>query len=170
MRDSGAVFTTETIMNSELKNATFKIFALKMVEPSCIKVLANNCENKASLWRNFKNSFAWLTGMKKLIFGFNNFLGSGHFLIYFLWKKWSKNDRSKKNFCIQKSVLSYISNAQTIFLNSCLLSHFLPKSLVQVGSTIFKAKILKMAFFNSEFLIVSVVNTAPESLTKYPLY
>ena len=35
-----------------------------------------------------------------------------------------------------------------------------------MGSTIFKAKILKMALFNSEFLIVSVVNTAPESLTK----
>ena len=36
---------------------------------------------------------------------------------------------------------------------------------MQLGSTIFKAKILKVAFFNSEFLIVSVVNTAPESPT-----
>ena len=49
MGDSGAVFTTETIRNSELKNATFKIFALKMVEPICIKALASNCKNKASL-------------------------------------------------------------------------------------------------------------------------
>ena len=136
-----------------------------MVELSCIKGLANNCQNKTSLWTDFKNFLAWLTGMKKLIFGINNFFGYGHFLIYVLCKKRSRNDRSQKIFCIQKSVLSYISNAQTIFLNSCLLSHFLPKSLVQVGSTIFKAKILKMAFFNSEFLIVSMVNTAPESPT-----
>ena len=47
--DSGAVFTTETTRNSELKNAIFKKFALKMVELSCIKGLANNCQNKTSL-------------------------------------------------------------------------------------------------------------------------
>ena len=103
--DSGAVFTTETTRNSELKNAIFTIFALKLVELSSIKPPADNCENKASLWRNFKNSFAWLIGMKKVIFGFNNFLGSGHFLIHLFWKKWSRNDRSQKIFCIQKSVL-----------------------------------------------------------------
>ena len=38
--DSRAVFTTETIRNSELKNAIFKIFALKLVELTSIKVLA----------------------------------------------------------------------------------------------------------------------------------
>ena len=36
---------------------------------------ACNCENKASLLIYFKNSFAWLTGMKKVIFGYNNFFG-----------------------------------------------------------------------------------------------
>ena len=136
-----------------------------MVELSCIKGLENNCQNKTSLWTDFKNSFAWLTGMKKLIFGINNFFGSGHFLIYFFWKKWSKNDRSKKIFCLKKSVFSYISNAQQKFCNPCLFSHFLGKSLIELSSTNFKAKILKMAFFNSEFLIVSVVNTAPKSPT-----
>ena len=30
---------------------------------------------------DFKNFFAWLTGMKKLIFDKNNFFRSGHFLI-----------------------------------------------------------------------------------------
>ena len=30
---------------------------------------AYNCENKVSLLIYFKNSFAWLMGMKKLIFG-----------------------------------------------------------------------------------------------------
>ena len=136
-----------------------------MVELSCIKGLANNCQNKTSLWTDFKNSFLWLTGMKKLIFGINNFFGSGHFLIHFFWKKWSKNDRSKKIFWIQKSVFSYISNAQKKFWNPCLFSDFLAKTLIEVSSTNFKAKILKMAFFNSEFLVVSVVNTAPESPT-----
>ena len=118
------MFTTETIRNSELKNAIFTIFALKLVELSSIKALANNCENKALLWRNFKNSFAWFIGMKKVIFGFNNFFGSGHFLIHVFWKKWSKNDRSQKIFCIQKSVLSYILNAQKIFFKSMLTFTF----------------------------------------------
>ena len=49
MGDSGAVFTTETTRNSELKNAIFKIFALKLVELTSIKGLANNCQNKTSL-------------------------------------------------------------------------------------------------------------------------
>ena len=40
------MFTTETIRNSELKNAIFKIFALKLVELSSIKVLPKNCESK----------------------------------------------------------------------------------------------------------------------------
>ena len=38
-----------------------------------VEAQANNFENKASVWRNFKNSFTWLTGMKKVIFDFNNF-------------------------------------------------------------------------------------------------
>ena len=163
--DSGAVLTIETTRNSELIDTIFKKFALKMVELSCIKGLANNCQNKTSLWTDFKNSFTWLTGMKKLIFGINNFFGSGHFSIYRFWKKWSKNDRSKKIFCTQKSALSYISNAQKKFWNRCLFSNFWAKTLIELSSTNFKAKILKMASFNSEFLIVSVVNTAPESPT-----
>ena len=40
------MFTTETIRNSELKNAIFKIFALKMVEPTCTKDLGKKCESK----------------------------------------------------------------------------------------------------------------------------
>ena len=44
--DSGAVFTTETIRKSELDDAIFKIFALKLVELTSIKVLAKKSENK----------------------------------------------------------------------------------------------------------------------------
>ena len=47
---------------------------------------AYNCENKASVLIYFQNSFVWLTGMKKLIFGYNNFFGLGHFLTHFLQK------------------------------------------------------------------------------------
>ena len=32
---------------------------------------------------DIKSSFAWLTGMKKLIFDYSNFFGSGYFLTFF---------------------------------------------------------------------------------------
>ena len=53
MGDSGAVFTTETIRNSELNDAIFKIFALKLVELSSIKALTKKRENK----HGFQNFF-----------------------------------------------------------------------------------------------------------------
>ena len=49
--------------------------------------------------------------------------------------------------------------------NKALFSQLFARPLIELSSTNFKAKIVKMAFFNSEFLVVSVVNTAPESLT-----
>ena len=42
------------------------------------------------VWMDYKNSFAWLTGVKKLIFYHNNFFASGHFLIHQIWKKVKK--------------------------------------------------------------------------------
>ena len=60
-----------------------------------VEARANNYENKGSLWTYFKNSFAWLTGMKKLIFDYSNFFGSGHFSIHQIWKNGSKKDRSQ---------------------------------------------------------------------------
>ena len=47
--DSGAGFTIDTFRNSELNDTIFKFFALKFSERTCIKVLENSCENKASL-------------------------------------------------------------------------------------------------------------------------
>ena len=61
-----------------------------------VEARANNCENKASLWTNFKNSSAWLTSMKKLIFGYNNFFWSGHFSIHDIKKNGPKKDQSQK--------------------------------------------------------------------------
>ena len=45
---------------------------------------------------DFKNSFAWLMGMKKLIFYLNNFFGSSHFLIHQILTKGQKSAGSKK--------------------------------------------------------------------------
>ena len=115
MGDSGAVFTIETTMNSELIDTSFRNFALEMVGRSHVKALTNNYENKASLWMNFENSFRRSTGMKKVNFGFSNLFGSGHFLIHHFWKKWLRNDWSQKIFCSQKSVVSYNSTTQEFF-------------------------------------------------------
>ena len=57
---------------------------------------AYNCENKVSLLIYFKNSFAWLTGMKKVIFGYNNFFGLGYFLTHYVLKNRPKSDQNKK--------------------------------------------------------------------------
>ena len=50
--------------------------------------------------------------------------------------------------------------------NEALFLQLFARALIELSSTNFKAKILKITFFNSEFLIVSVVNMAPKSLTK----
>ena len=47
-----------------------------------VEARANNFENKAYLWTDFKNFFMWLTSKKKLILGYNNFFGSGHFSMH----------------------------------------------------------------------------------------
>ena len=96
MADSGAGSTIETFRNSELIFAIYKNFALKFTERTSIKVLENKCENKASLWTDFKNSFAGLTGMKNMIFHFYNFFCSGHFLIIFPKVKDQKMTGAKK--------------------------------------------------------------------------
>ena len=61
------------------------------------EVQENISENKASVCTNFKNFFVLLTGMKKLIFYYYEFFGSGHFFDPSNLKKWLKIDSSKKN-------------------------------------------------------------------------
>ena len=56
-----------------------------------LEALKKFYEITAPVWMDFKNSFPWLTGMKKQIFDYNNFFGSGYFLTFFqIWwiKKW----------------------------------------------------------------------------------
>ena len=64
----------------------------------CIEVeaQANNCKNKASVWTDLKNFFAWLTGMTKLIFDYNNLLAPVIFWLIFLDLTDRKMDGSKK--------------------------------------------------------------------------
>ena len=57
----------------------------------------NSHKNKSTAWTDFQNFFAWLTGMKKMIFYFSDFFGSGHFLVIFLDIMGQKNDRSQKS-------------------------------------------------------------------------
>ena len=70
---------------------------------------------------DFKNSFAWLIYMKKLIFDYNNFFGSGYFLTYFFRSDGSKNGRSQKSCCNQKSVFLCQSTTQKNFWNPITL-------------------------------------------------
>ena len=61
-----------------------------------VEARAHNYENKGSLWTYFKNSFAWLTGMKKLIFGYYNFFRSSYFSIHEILKMDQKMTGAKK--------------------------------------------------------------------------
>ena len=83
----------------------------------CIEVEAqtNNCKNKASLWTDFKYSFTWLTGMKKLIFDNNNF-----FDMAILWsiikKPWIKKWLNKKKLLLSKiSFFTPVIHAKKFF-------------------------------------------------------
>ena len=53
--------------------------------------------------------------------------------------------------------------------NEALFSHLISRTLMEVRSMNFKAKNLRMAFFYSEYLYVSMVEPAPESLARCPL-
>ena len=66
---------------------------------------ANNCENKALLWKNFKNSFTWLTSMKKFIFDLSTFLDPASFRSL-RSKKWIKNWPEPKSHKFQKLLFS----------------------------------------------------------------
>ena len=75
------VFLGRSCQNKLMRSNNFDV-NIPVTMCTEVEARANNCENKASLWTNYKNSFAWLTSMKKLIFGYNKFFGSGHFLIH----------------------------------------------------------------------------------------
>ena len=96
-----------------------------------------------------------------------NFFWLRPFFDHFFKKWWIKKWPEPKKWLKPKISFFMPVNHANEFLkflhNEALFSQLFARTLMQLGSTIFKAKILKVAFFNSEFLIVSVVDTAPES-------
>ena len=102
------------------------------------EVQENSSENKASAWTNFKNSFAWLTGMKQLIFYFNNFFCSGHFLVIFSDLMDQKNGRSQKIHKSKISVFSCLSTTRRNFWNSFILRPYFQSCFpeLQIAHTI----------------------------------
>ena len=78
-------------------------------------------ENKARGWTKFKNFFARLTRITKLIFRLSKLFGSGQFLVNFLRSHGSKIDRSQKTYLNEKSVFSWPSTSQRNFWISFIL-------------------------------------------------
>ena len=76
-----------------------------------LEAMEKSYKDTSPVWMDFKNSFAWLIYMKKLIFDYNNFL------TYFFRSDGSKNGRSQKSCCNQKSVFSRKSTTQRNFWN-----------------------------------------------------
>ena len=92
-------------------------FVVKFAGKKCseVEAQANNYEN------NFKNSFAWLTGMKKVIFGYNNFFGLGQFMTYYTLKIDQKMTGTKKLW-VPKIILfipTHNTNKLLKFVHSC---------------------------------------------------
>ena len=68
-----------------------------------LEALEKFYEITAPVWMDFKNSFPWLTGMKKQIFDYSNFFGSGYFLTFFqIW--WIKKWPEPKKFVLIKNL------------------------------------------------------------------
>ena len=107
----------------------------------------------AKAWMEFKNSFAWLTGIKKQFFYHIDFSDSGHFLVTFLRFHGSKNSRSKKIYLNKKSVLSCPSTTRRNFWNPCTLVlyfyNFWPELQMAAsnpGDKIFDGKLVGIVF------------------------
>ena len=76
------------------------------------------------MWIDIKYSFTWLTGMKKLIFYVNNFLGSGHFFDPWYLKK-DQKIAGIKNFFVSKNQFCHARQPCKGIFDICFVfSHF----------------------------------------------
>ena len=82
-----------------------------------LEALEKFYEITAPVWMDFKNSFAWLTGIKKQIFYQNKFLWFRPFFDPSDLKKRSKNSSSQKICYDKKSVFPRPSTTQRNFWN-----------------------------------------------------
>ena len=87
----------------------------KMRQREQLEVQENSSENKASVWSIFKNFFACLTGMKKLIFYLNKFFCSSHFLIHQILKNYQKMTRAKKFVKVKNQLFHACQPCKGIF-------------------------------------------------------
>ena len=109
---------------------------------------------------------------KKVFFIILTFLALVTFWSLFMFQKIArvkKIDVNKK-----KSVFFMPINHAKEFLksvhNEALFSHLFSRTLIEVRSMNFKAKNLRMVFFYSEYLYVSMVEPAHESLARWLVY
>ena len=97
-------------------------FQSKISSPGLLPAIWSSSQKswkRAWVCMDFKNYLAWLTGIKKLIFHYNNFFGSSHFSIHEFWKNDRKNGRSQKNCYNEKSVFLSLSTTWGNFWNPC---------------------------------------------------
>ena len=89
--------TYVVVLSSRIPKILILVFYHLLLMHFCpLEAMAKNSKNAMPFWKDFKNSFARLTGMKKLTFYFNNFFDSGHFSIHEIWKKDQKMTGVKK--------------------------------------------------------------------------
>ena len=70
---------------------------VSLIWNNCSKIWEISSGKKTLIWMDFKNSFVWLTGMKQLIFNFNNFFARVIFWSFFqIW--WIKKMAGAKKF------------------------------------------------------------------------
>ena len=124
-----------------------------------VEARANNYENKGSLGTYFKNSFAWLMGIKKLIFDYSNFFGSGHFSIHQIWKMGQKRTRAKISKVLKITLfmlvdltnefLKYVLYLQTFLrglLPHCNWTYMASEKNYLISSISFDMSYLKITF------------------------
>ena len=76
--------TYVVVLSSRIPKILILVFYHLLLIHFCpLEALAKKCKNIPPVSTDFKNSFVWLTGVKKVIFHYNNFFDSGHFLIFF---------------------------------------------------------------------------------------
>ena len=80
-------------------------------------------------------------------------------------KKWPEQKKLVKRKIIFFMPVNHAKEFLKSVHNEALFSHLFSRTLIEVRSVNFKAKFLKMAKINSEFLNVSMVEPAPESAT-----
>ena len=85
-------------------------------------------------------------------------------------KKWPEQKKVRKRKLIFFMHVNPVKEFLISVHNKALFSHLFSRTLIEVRSMNFKAKNLRMAFFYSEYLYVSMVEPAHESPARWLVY